>query len=267
MAEWLVDASANRHNQTYVKGFLDISGSDLSGNALTVRNGTISVPNNSIPSSAVVREFMLLTSTGSGSSLDIGDLEWDIYGSVNMFANPQVIHSYGTGSQVYNGNHTVNALSMLFNPGVYKITISGRRGSQTDEMAFGFDIDNDDLIGYMTGNEEAAGGLTLGSAGEAVTHTATFIVPHVANFHWVERQYNTWDDYNQKRVQVIFERIGSIPFSGTDDTLDSYGNIPNNAQRDIAGGIYWSSTVTKPTDQDEYIDLDNTGTSWIYKIS
>jgi hypothetical protein len=267
MAEWLVDIIANRHNQTYVKGFIDISGSDGSGNALTVRNGNLSLPNNSISSSAVVREVMLLTSTGSGSSVKIGDLEWDIYGSVNMLANPQVMRSYGTGSQVYNGNHTVSALSMLFNPGVYKITMSGGRGGETDEMAFGFDLNNNGLIGYMTGSEEQAGALTLGSSYETVTHTATFIVPHVANFHWVERQYNTWQDYNQKRVQVIFERIGSIPFSGTDDTLDSYANIPSNAQRDIAGGIYWSSTVTKPTDPDEYLDLDDTGNSWIYKIS
>ena len=155
MAEWLVDASANRHNQTYVKGFLDVSGSDLSGNALTVRNGNLSLPNNSISSSAVVREVMLLISTGSGSTLDLGDLEWDIYGSVNMLADTQAIRSYGTGSQVYNGNHTVSALTMLFNAGVYKVTISGRRGETTDEFALAFDLDNDNVIAYMNGNESA----------------------------------------------------------------------------------------------------------------
>ena len=45
MVEWLADTTANRHKQTYVKGFIDISGSDLSGNALTVRNGNVSVNN------------------------------------------------------------------------------------------------------------------------------------------------------------------------------------------------------------------------------
>ena len=53
MAEWLVDASGNRHNQTYVQGFVDISGSDLSGNAITVRNGNVSLPSSSISSYAI----------------------------------------------------------------------------------------------------------------------------------------------------------------------------------------------------------------------
>jgi hypothetical protein len=267
MAEWLVDASANRHIQTYVKGFIDISGSDLSGNALTVRNGTISVPNNSIPSSAVVREVMLLTSTGtSGYNDQLQSIEWDIYGSVNMLADTQAIRSYGTSSQVYNGNHTVSALTMLFNAGVYKVTISGRKGDGSDETAFGFDLDNDNLIGYMNTNEELQSHL-LGGANEAVSQTYTYVVPHTANFHWVERSQNTWANVNAIRVQLLFERIGNVPFSGTDDTLSGYGNIPISTQRDIAGGLYWSSTVTKPTDPDEYLDLNESGTEWIYRIS
>ena len=43
MAEWLVDLSANGHKQAYLQGFLDISGSDLTGNALTVRHGNFNV--------------------------------------------------------------------------------------------------------------------------------------------------------------------------------------------------------------------------------
>ena len=267
MAEWLVDASANRHNQTYVKGFLDISGSDLSGNALTVRNGTISVPNNSIPSSAVVREVMLLTSTGTGTtSTQLQNIEWDIHGSVNMLADTQAIRSYGTGSQVYGGSHTVSALTMLFNAGVYKVTMSGRKGDGSDEMAFAFDLDNDNLISYMNSTEEFQTH-TLGGAYEVVCQTYTFVVPHTANFHWVERSQNTWYNVNATRVQLLFERIGNVPFSGTDDTLSGYGNIPISTQRDIAGGLYWSSTATKPTDPDEYLDLNESGTEWIYRIS
>ena len=43
MAEWLVDLSANRQKQTYLQGFLDISGSDVGGNTLTVRHGNFNV--------------------------------------------------------------------------------------------------------------------------------------------------------------------------------------------------------------------------------
>ena len=84
MAEWLVDASANRHLQTYVKGFMDISGSDLSGNALTVRNGNVSLPNSSISSFAISgglgHDYMLFESqdVGSTSGLNFSNMAFDV---------------------------------------------------------------------------------------------------------------------------------------------------------------------------------------------
>ena len=61
--EWLDDNTANRHTQTYIKGFLDISGGDL-----ILRNGqqqfldnsynysTSDISDNSITSSQVITE-------------------------------------------------------------------------------------------------------------------------------------------------------------------------------------------------------------------
>ena len=272
------DSSLNNlevHGDVSLNGNLYVGG-DISWNPN-------SLANDSIPSSAIIggavgatgpagpvgsnTEVMLLTSTGTNNTTAalLYNLQWDIHGSVNMLADPQAIRSYGTGSQVYNSNHTVSALSMLFNAGVYKVTISGRRGETTDEFALAFDLDNDNLIGYMNGNEEFQSH-RLGAGWDVVSQTYTFVVPHVANFHWVERNSNHWYDYNATRVQILFERTGIPPFSGTDDTLHCYGNIPIITQRSITGGLYWSSTVTKPTDSNEYIDISESGSEWIYRI-
>ena len=302
---WLDNYSTtNTFRSIYINGFMDISGGRLQTRSVTdghlliagdaSLNGNLyvggdiswnpnSLANDSIPSSAIIggavgatgpagpvgsnTEVMLLTSTGTNNTTAalLYNLQWDIHGSVNMLADPQAIRSYGTGSQVYNSNHTVSALSMLFNAGVYKVTISGRRGETTDEFALAFDLDNDNLIGYMNGNEEFQSH-RLGAGWDVVSQTYTFVVPHVANFHWVERNSNHWYDYNATRVQILFERTGIPPFSGTDDTLHCYGNIPIITQRSITGGLYWSSTVTKPTDSNEYIDISESGSEWIYRI-
>ena len=302
---WLDNYSTtNAFRSMYINGFMDISGgrlqtrSSTNGHLLIAGDASLngnlyvggdiswnpnSLANDSIPSSAIIggavgatgpagpvgsnTEVMLLTSTGTNNTTAalLYNLQWDIHGSVNMLADPQAIRSYGTGSQVYNSNHTVSALSMLFNAGVYKVTISGRRGETTDEFALAFDLDNDNLIGYMNGNEEFQSH-RLGAGWDVVSQTYTFVVPHVANFHWVERNSNHWYDYNATRVQILFERTGIPPFSGTDDTLHCYGNIPIITQRSITGGLYWSSTVTKPTDSNEYIDISESGSEWIYRI-
>ena len=302
---WLDNYSTtNTFRSMYINGFIDISGGRLQTRSVTdghlfiagdtSLNGNLYVggdiswnPNNladnSIPSSAIIggvvgatgpagpagssTEIMILTSTGTNNTNAtlLYNLQWDIHGSVNMLADPQAIRSYGTGSQVYNSNHTVSALTMLFNAGVYKVTISGRRGETTDEFALAFDLDNDNVIAYMNGNEEFQSH-RLGAGWDVVSQTYTFVVPHVANFHWVERNLNHWYDYNATRVQLLFERTGIPPFSGTDDTLHCYGNIPIITQRSITGGLYWSSTVTKPTNSNEYIDISESGSEWIYRI-
>jgi hypothetical protein len=46
MSNWLTDTTANRQKQTYLQGFLDISGSDVSGNALKVCDGNVDISGN-----------------------------------------------------------------------------------------------------------------------------------------------------------------------------------------------------------------------------
>ena len=242
-----------------------------------------SLANDSIPSSAIIGgavgatgpagrnstyEFMLLSSTGvNNGEVRLDSIEWDMHGTTDMLGNPQAIIAYGTSSLVYNGNHQVSALTLNFKPGVYKVSLSGRMGTGTT-LAMGFDLDNNNRIGYsdLDTNEEDMNLASSSSSHHNKTFMSTFVVPHQCNFHLVNRNNGTWHDRKNQNLQLLFERVGIPDLSGTDDDVHSYGGIPIVHQRTIAGGLYWGSTVTKPTDQDEYLDLNESGTAWIYRI-
>ena len=270
MAEWLVDASANRHNQTYVKGFIDISGSDLSGNALTVRNGTISVPNNSISSYAISgglgHDYMLFESqdTGSGTAINFYDMAFNVYGTANFLAN-NTMYKW-TGSK--NGVSTYwNILN--FNPGVYRVTITGRFAS-ADTMSIGFDTDADGDISFPNAFTEEANAIGGTSTG---TFNISFIykVQSVQNFNIITRNLVTVYSYKGLGTfQLLFERIGFLKNNGQGDQSVSQQPVTNNSisgsTNDTIAGSFFGTNPTKPTDADEYIDLNGTGTEWMYRI-
>jgi hypothetical protein len=94
------------------------------------------------------------------------------------------------------------------------------------------------------------------------------------NFHLCLRNVGVFRSINNYDAQVLFERIGTVPNSSgqTDQALADIGSsnsssYANQETQTIKGGLLWSSTATKPTDPDEYLDLNESGTEWIYRIS
>ena len=270
MAEWLVDASANRHNQTYVKGFLDVSGSDLSGNALTVRNGNLSLPNNSISSFAISgglgHDYMLFESqdTGSSTAINFYDVAFNVYGTANFLANNTMYKWYGAKNGVSTYWNILN-----FNPGVYRVTITGRFAT-ADSMSFGFDTDADGDISFPNAFTEEANSLASTSTG---TFNISFIykVQSVQNFNIITRNLVTIYSYKGLGTfQLLFERIGFLKNNGQGAQSVSQQPGTNNyitgSTTDTIAGSFFGTNPTKPTDADEYIDLNGTGTEWMYRI-
>ena len=266
MVEWLVDTTANRHKQTYVKGFIDISGGDLSGNALTVRNGNVSLPNSSISSYAISgglgHDYMLFESqdTGSSSPITFDAITYNVYGTANFLADNTMYKWSGTR----NVPSYWNILS--FNPGLYRVTMTGRWGQQ-DSMSMGFDTDGDGNMAFPNTFTEEGNALNITTGGN---FNVSFIykVQSVQNFNIVARNNVTIYSYaGLGRFQLLVERIGFLKNSGASAVAVS--QTPSGAtssQNDNITGSAFGTDPTKPTDADEYIDLNESGTEWIYRI-
>jgi hypothetical protein len=271
MAEWLVDASGNRHNQTYVNGFVDISGSDLSGNALTVRNGNLSLPNSSISSFAISggigHDYMLFESqdTGSTSVINFYDMAFNVYGTANFLADNRMYKWNGSKNGV--GTHW-NILN--FNPGFYRVTLTGRFNNTGNHMSFGFDTDADGSISYPNGFTEEGNALNT-SDDMSFTYTVLYKVQSVQNFNIITRNLVTVYSYNGLGyVQLLVERLGFLKNNGQGDQSVSQQPGTNNSisggTNDTIAGSFFGTNPTKPTDADEYIDLNENGTEWMYRI-
>ena len=269
MAEWLVDSSANRHKQTYLQGFMDISGGDLSGNALTVRNGNVSLPNSSISSYAISgglgHDYMLFESqdVGSTTAVNFYNMAFDVYGTANFLASNTMYKWTGSKNGV---NAYWNILN--FNPGLYRVSITTRFSSY-DSMSFGFDTDGDGAISFPNGFTEEGNALT----GLSGTANVSFIykVQSVQNFNIITRSTVTAFSYaGLGRFQILVERIGFLKNNGQGDQSVSQQPVTNNSisgsNTDTIAGSAFGTNRTKPTDADEYIDLNESGTEWIYRI-
>ena len=270
MAEWLVDASGNRHNQTYVQGFMDISGSDLSGNALTVRNGNVSLPNSSISSFAISgglgHDYMLFESqdVGSTSGLNFSNMAFDVYGTANFLANNTMYKWTGSKNGVSAYWNILN-----FNPGLYRVTMMGRFVT-TDAMSVGFDTDGDGDLAFPNLFTEEGDILSL-TSGSTVNLSFIYRVQSVQNFNIITRNLVTVYSYSGvSKFQLLFERIGFLKNNGQGDQSVSQQPVTNNtisgSTNDTIAGSFFGTNPTKPTDADEYIDLNESGTEWIYRI-
>lgn len=266
MAEWLVDASGNRHNQTYVQGFVDISGSDLSGNALTVRNGNVSLPSSSISSYAISgglgHDYMLFESqdTGSTSAITFDAITYNVYGTANFLADNTMYKWSGTR------NVSVFWNILSFNPGLYRVSMTGRFSAQ-DSMSIGFDTDGDGNMAFPNTFTEEANALNITTGGN---FNISFIykVQSVQNFNIVARNNVTVFSYaGLGKVQLLFERIGFLKNSGASAVAVSQTpSGGSSSQNDTIAGSVFGTNPTKPTDADEYIDLNESGSEWMYRV-
>ena len=267
MAKWLVDASGNRHNQTYIQGFMDISGSDLSGNGLTVRNGNVNLPNSSISSYAISgslgHDYMLFESqdTGSTSAINFNAVTFNVYGTANFLAD----------NTMYKWSGTKNGISafwniLSFNPGLYRVTMTGRFSAQ-DSMSIGFDTDGDGNLAFPNVFTEEGNALNITTGGN---FNISFIykVQSVQNFNIITRNIVTVFSYaGLGKVQLLFERIGFLKNSGAGAVAVSQTpSGGSSSQNDNITGSAFGTDPTKPTDANEYIDLNESGTEWIYRI-
>lgn len=272
MAEWLVDSSANRHKQTYLQGFMDISGSDVSGNALTVRSGNISLPNNSIPSSAIsggVRpDFMLFQSQASGTTngLDFRDMAFDVYGTANFLADNRMYKWGGTRNGV---NTHWNILN--FNPGFYRVSITGRFHTASS-FSLGFDTDADGTISFPNESGEEPQSLHT-SDDQNFTYTFLYKVQSVQNFNIITRSVVKVYSYaGLGNFQLLFERLGYLPSNGQAAQSVTQQPGTNNAINtsltlsDTLAGSFFGTNPTKPTNSDEAIDVNESGTEWFYRV-
>jgi hypothetical protein len=90
MAEWLVDASANRHIQSYIKGFLDISGGDV-----TVRHGNVNVVDGNVFAESISVLDPSANVDICGNVVVGGDL------TVNQYQNTSVINTTITNQTIF----------------------------------------------------------------------------------------------------------------------------------------------------------------------
>lgn len=90
MSSWLTDPSANRHNQSYIQGFLDISGGDV-----TVRHGNVNVVNGNV----FAESMSVLDPSANidicGNVVVGGDLK------VNQYQNTSVIDTTITNQTIF----------------------------------------------------------------------------------------------------------------------------------------------------------------------
>ena len=272
MAEWLVDSSGNRHTQTYVQGFVDISGSDLSGNALIVRNGNLSLPNNSISSSAIsggVRpDFMLFQSQASGGTngLDFRNMAFDVHGTANFLADNRMYKWGGTRNGV---NAHWNILN--FNPGFYRVSVTGRFYSASS-FSFGFDTDGDGTTSFPNAFGEEPQALHT-SDDQNFTYTFLFKVQSIQNFHLITRStVKVYSYAGLGNFQLLFERLGYLPSNGqaAQSVTQQPGtnNVINTSLTlsDVLKGSLFGTNPTKPTNSDETIDISEDGNEWFYRV-
>lgn len=189
-------------------------------------------------------DFMLLESIPTSALTSVTSPHYKITGSTDMLADHRCIRSLGTSSHVYNGNHQVQAIALLFKPGIYKFTVCWRHGA-VDVHAYGFDTNHNHLIGYMTTNEEPFAPDSYSSV-DNNTITRFYVVNNNTNFYYVNRTINTVWNWNHSTIQMCFERIGSVETSGSDDVLAGYLGVPVINTQPIYGGLYWGLGATAP---------------------
>tara|TARA_A100001388_G_C28755450_1_gene494687 strand:- start:777 stop:1766 length:990 start_codon:yes stop_codon:yes gene_type:complete len=87
---WLSDASANRHKQSYIKGFLDISGGDV-----TVRHGNVNVVDGNVFAESISVLDPSANVDICGNVVVGGDLK------VNQYQNTSVINTTITNQTIF----------------------------------------------------------------------------------------------------------------------------------------------------------------------
>jgi len=253
---WLDNYSTtNTFRSMYINGFIDISGGRLQTRSVTdghlfiagdtSLNGNLyvggdiswnpnSLANNSIPSSAIITEFMILNATNhtNTNTSSMTQMDYEILGSTDMLADSYCLRGYSSSI-------SYRSLNMLFHPGIYKITLNCTRNYKHN-LWFGFDLDNDDIPGIYSNGGENEEPMTLSNDPNQVTSiTRVFAVYHKANFGFLEAVQNTFFNYPNAFPQIIFERIGHVVPSGTDGTLTVFSTFSITDTKLINGGIYW----------------------------
>jgi hypothetical protein len=214
-------------------------GEDISLNGNLYVGGDISwnptsLANDSIPSSAIITEFMILNATNHTNTNTSGmtQMDYEILGSTDMLADSYCLRGYSSSK-------SYRSLNMLFHPGIYKITLNCTRNYKHN-LWFGFDLDNDDIPGIYSNGGENEEPMTLSNDPNQVTSiTRVFAVYHKANFGFLEAVQNTFFNYPNAFPQIIFERIGHVVPSGTDGTLTVFSTFSITDTKLINGGIYW----------------------------
>lgn len=182
------------------------------------------------------------------------NFEYNIYGSIDMLADHRCIRSQGTSAHVYNGNHHVRSIALLFKPGVYRFTLNARHG-HLDEYSFGFDVNHNHVIGYMNGNEDPWSPEAAHTRAPTVSYT--YMITNNTNFYFIERTNVSNSSYFAQRPQMIFERLGHVEESGNDDVLHGYMGVPVINTQTINGGLYWGQAYQAPPATHHPSNVDN----------
>ena len=266
VASFHSDADLSLNKRLFVGEDVSLNGNLYVGGVISWNPNSLA--NNSIPSSAVVREVMLLDAVTQGTHINttsnMYNLEWKIYGSVNFFGSTSANrHTYYHTTL----NRHYHCISINLKPGVYKVTLTAE---MTEHLNWGFDNNHNGVFLWPNESGTEDGDWNIPDP----TIVITTPVLSNTNFHLCLRDVGTFRSINNYDAQVLFERIGTVPNSSgqTDQALGdirpaSGGYSTNQDTTTIQGGILWSSSVTKPTDPNEYLDLNESGTEWIYRIS
>ena len=171
------------------------------------------------------------------------NMNWRIEGSSDFLASPYVRRSQGQSGNIHWNQWQSVTTSMLFKPGKYKVTFNGRR-RQGAGFAFGFDIDHNGMIGGSYANPTQEAFAAPSGANDYVSISYVFTIRNNTNFFTLEQLpavEGQWFQSNHSCPQLMFEKIGAVEPSGSDDTLRDYAGMPApNAVVLLTGDFDWA---------------------------
>jgi hypothetical protein len=198
-------------------------------------------------------DFMLLDAVWSSQN-NVGtrlyNINWRVNGSVDMLADHRVFKNIRT-NQGYNSNLTVDIVSLLFKPGIYKVTWTGLpQSSTTFGTVFGFDKNHNNSLAVPTSFSGDDGNTLYWSAGKTATYSIVESITSNTNFHFISRDTDTWRNVETIHPQLMIEKIGYVEPSGSGQVLLT----PNGGSETdthfestvIDGGITWGQSYQAP---------------------
>lgn len=177
------------------------------------------------------------------------NIDWNVIGSADLLADHRAFKNILTNQG--NNNITVDVITLLFKPGVYKITWSGfPQNGTTYGTVFGFDKNHSNTIPIPNIFSGDDGNTLFWAPNNTTTYTIVQSISSNTCFDFVSRDTDTWRNVETIHSQLLIERIGHVEPLGTDQTLRTPNGgselDPHFDSTIIADGIIWGQSYQAP---------------------